>query len=202
MPQDVECHKSDISAPEKSIIGLVALGSNQPSRAGSPLKTVRDALVAISDSGLKIIKTSRFFSTPCFPAGAGPDYVNATVAVQGADSASALLGRLHDIEADYGRERNQRWGQRTLDLDLIGFGDEISPDFETYEAWRDLPSNAQRQLSPNQLILPHPRLQDRAFVLVPLAEIAPGWVHPVSQRTVQQMMDALPEAEKKGVTPL
>ena len=101
-----------------------------------------------------------------------------------------------------GRERVQRWGQRTLDLDLIASGDLVLPNGEIHQYWRDLPLEQQMSTAPDQLVLPHPRMQDRAFVLVPMAKIAPDWVHPVLKQSVLEMLDALPEQDKDAVKPL
>ncbi len=151
---------------------------------------------------IEICAVSRFFSTPCFPAGAGPDYVNAAARIRTSSTAPALLERLHDVEKRFGRERRERWGARTLDIDLLDYDGRICPDPETQARWRDLPPEAQRLQAPTELILPHPRMQERAFVLIPLLDVAPGWIHPVSGRTVRQMVDALPEADKNAVRPL
>lgn len=112
-----------------------------------------------------------------------------------------LLEHLHDIEAELGRERGQRWAARTMDLDLIACGGEILPDPTEWTKWRDLPADMQLRESPDQLILPHPRLADRAFVLVPMAEIDPDWVHPVSGKTVAAMLEAVPIADREAVRP-
>ncbi len=180
-------------------VALIALGGNLPSDAGPPEQTLRAALDLLAAKGAVPCRVSRFYATPCFPAGAGPDYVNAAASLRVECDARALLALLHDVEAAFGRERVQRWGRRTLDLDLIAMGDLVLPDTQTHAQWRDLAADAQMQTTPDQLILPHPRLQDRAFVLVPLADVAPDWRHPVSGRSVAQMLEALPQETKKDV---
>lgn len=182
---------------------LIALGSNLGSDHGDPAETVKAALAALADAGFRLRRVSRFFATPCFPAGAGPDYVNAcaAVALPGA-AAPEVLTRLHAIEADFGRARVQRWGSRTLDLDLIAAGNTVLPDADTHAAWRALPLEDQKSRAPDRLILPHPRLQERAFVLVPLRDVAAGWRHPVLGTTVAAMTEALPEELRQEVLPL
>ena len=91
---------------------------------------------------------------------------------------------------------------RTLDLDLIALGDLVLPDPATHAAWRALPPDLQKMRAPDALILPHPRVQDRAFVLVPLADVAPDWTHPVLGLTVTAMLAARPVAERTEVVPL
>ncbi len=181
---------------------LVALGANLTSSAGPPAETLRAAVAAMGDSGLEVAAVSPFYATPCFPPGAGPDYVNAAAVLRGAADPQTLLQTLHAVEAGFGRNRAQRWGRRVLDLDLIAFGAAVLPDAETQTLWRDLPLEDQITRTPDTLILPHPRLQDRAFVLIPLAQIAADWTHPILGRTVRGMADALPEAEKAQITPL
>ncbi len=149
-----------------------------------------------------VTRASRLFRTPCFPAGAGPDYVNAAVRIDTALPAHELLGALHAIESRHGRERKQRWGMRTLDLDLIALGDAVLPDRETQAEWRALSPELQRMRAPDDLVLPHPRVQDRAFVLVPLLDVAPDWRHPVLGVTVRQMCEALPASDKREVVAL
>jgi len=91
---------------------------------------------------------------------------------------------------------------RSLDLDLIGWADRILPDKATVVRWMDLPPAQQMQSAPDELILPHPRVQDRAFVLVPLMDIAPQWVHPVTGQSVAAMHGALPKADLDAINPL
>ena len=181
---------------------LIALGGNLPSKAGGPKDTLGAALDGLAETGVQIQAVSRFYQTPCFPAGAGPDYVNAAACVGFDGAAADLLRLLHQVEAEFGREREQRWGRRTLDLDLIAAGDTVLPDRQVHEDWRALPPESQARETPGRLIVPHPRVQDRAFVLVPLADIAPEWRHPVLDKTVLEMLKQLSDKDIAGVKPL
>lgn len=181
---------------------IVALGSNLASREGTPAEILRKALNYLSQKGATIRAISTFYHTPAFPAGSGPDYVNAVIFLLAPNTPAEILAILHQVEAALGRARKARWGERTLDLDLIASGDQVLPNLQTHQYWRDLPPEAQIRETPGQLVLPHPRMQDRAFVLVPMAEIAPDWVHPVLGQSVQQMLDALPQQDKDAVKPL
>jgi 2-amino-4-hydroxy-6-hydroxymethyldihydropteridine diphosphokinase len=182
---------------------LVALGANLHNGQDDPPSTLRRALAALPARGLRVESVSRLYATPCFPAGAGPDYVNAAAALA-ADPADppAILAALHAVERAFGRARAQRWGMRTLDLDLIAVGATVLPDAATQAAWAALPPAQQIARTPDRLILPHPRLAERAFVLVPLAEVAPDWTHPVTGRSVADMLAALPEGDRTAVVPL
>jgi 2-amino-4-hydroxy-6-hydroxymethyldihydropteridine diphosphokinase len=106
-----------------------------------------------------------------------PDYVNGVVAVETRLSPAALLARLHEIERAFGRERRIPNAARTLDLDLIAYHDRVTGPEE------------------GAPILPHPRLAERAFVLLPLQELAPGWRHPVSCVSIADLIRALPPGQ-------
>ena len=181
---------------------LIALGSNLGSQAGGPAETLSAAVVNLNAQGLSLRRLSRFYTTPCFPAEAGPDYVNAAAAIASDLPAPSVLDTLHRIEAEFGRKRQQRWGSRSLDLDLLAMGPAILPDADVHAAWRDLPAQDQQLRAPDQLILPHPRLHERAFVLVPLADIAPFWRHPVLGVTVAEMAGALTAQARQEVVAL
>lgn len=187
---------------QKYKFALVALGGNLPTEAGDPAELLRAALRDMAAAGCVLVAISRFFATPAYPPGSGPDFVNAAAVVSSDRAPGALLDLLHEIEARHGRERLQRWGARTLDLDLLAVGDTVLPDAQTQDHWRALAPEAQQALAPDRLILPHPRLQDRGFVLVPLMDVAPLWTHPRTGNTVAAMVQALPEEDKAAIRPL
>jgi 2-amino-4-hydroxy-6-hydroxymethyldihydropteridine diphosphokinase len=182
-------------------VALVAFGSNQTFDGIGPSGVLDAAVEALKAAGFVIRARSKYYNTPAFPAGSGPDFVNAVIKVETGGDAGAVLAQLHAVEAQMGRQRTQRWGARTLDLDLIAMGDAVLPDAQTHQYWRELPLDVQKTATPAQLILPHPRLAERAFVLVPLMDVAPDWVHPVTARSVRQMHDALPQAARAEVVP-
>jgi len=181
---------------------LVALGANLPSSVGEPEKTLCYAISNLRWRTNSLMYRSRFFSTPCFPVGYGPDYVNGAVEFKFQGKANELLNILHDIEKIFGRARDTRWCGRVLDLDLLTFGDIIAPSLNGYAQWRDMPLSQQIQQTPTEMILPHPRLQDRAFVLGPLMDIVPDWRHPVFGLTVQQMYGRLSVADRDALRPM
>ncbi|MFD1342766.1 2-amino-4-hydroxy-6-hydroxymethyldihydropteridine diphosphokinase [Litorisediminicola beolgyonensis] len=183
---------------------IIALGSNMALGDVSPIGILGAAIRELGHEGLRLRRLSRFYSTPCFPPGAGPDYVNAAALIapeRDGYTPEEILAALHRIEARFERRRERRWASRTLDLDLIAAGDAVRPDRATWEDWRDLTLGEQQRLAPGELILPHPRLADRAFVLVPLADIAPGWRHPVTDLSVTEMLAALGPGARAEITP-
>ncbi|MBB1491993.1 MULTISPECIES: 2-amino-4-hydroxy-6-hydroxymethyldihydropteridine diphosphokinase [unclassified Paracoccus (in: a-proteobacteria)] len=182
---------------------LVAIGANLFSSTGCPAETLRNALRAMPAEGLAVRRLSRFWRTPAHPPGSGPNYINGAATLASDHDAAGTLEALHRIEARFGRLRDGgRWQSRTIDLDLLAVGDTVLPDAATQDGWRNLAPEAQARLSPRTLILPHPRLQDRGFVLAPLAEIAPAWRHPRTGLTVARMLADLPSLALAGMAPM
>ncbi|PTE15401.1 2-amino-4-hydroxy-6-hydroxymethyldihydropteridine diphosphokinase [Fuscovulum blasticum DSM 2131] len=194
----------NLTRDSEAMHALIAFGANLPLGGQSPAATLLLAAERLRAPGMTLVAMSRLYRTPCFPAGAGPDYVNAAAVlrVAGDVTPEAVLAHLHSVEAEFGRQREVRWGMRTLDIDLLAMGGLVLPDAATADRWRSLPPEEQVGRAPDRLILPHPRLQDRAFVLVPLAEVAPDWVHPRSGQSVAAMLAALPQADRDAVVPL
>jgi 2-amino-4-hydroxy-6-hydroxymethyldihydropteridine diphosphokinase len=157
-------------------VALIALGANLPSRTGfEPLATCRAAAAALDGlAGLRLAGVSRWYATMPVPPMAGvPRFVNGVARLVGpACDPAMLLAALQGLEAAAGRERPYPNAPRTLDLDII--------DIDGLR--RDAPDP----------VLPHPRAHLRRFVLQPLADVAPGWVHPVLGLTVEALLAALP----------
>lgn len=181
---------------------LICLGSNVTSKVGGPADTLRAAFLAIDAKPLKILASSRFYLSPFVPKGSQPDVVNAVVRVETSLTPRQVLSCLHQIEDDFDRKREERWGGRTLDLDLLTMDQKILPDQSTLREWVELSAENQRKVAPSELILPHPRLQDRAFVLVPACEIAPEWMHPYFGQSLAELRDKLPKEDLAAIRPL
>lgn len=171
---------------------LIAFGGNLPLEGEEPREIMPRAIAALGEEGLPADTVSPFYQTPCFPAGAGPDYLNGALRIVSNMPAQEVLATLHRVEARFGRERKSRWAGRSLDLDLLAVGADLFPNVTIWRQWYGLPLETQKRIAPEELILPHPRLQDRGFVLVPLADVAPDWKHPVLGKTVREMVQELP----------
>ncbi|KKC23836.1 2-amino-4-hydroxy-6-hydroxymethyldihydropteridine diphosphokinase [Sphingomonas sp. SRS2] len=144
----------------------IAIGSNRRhGRHGAPAGVVRAAVAALGDAGVRVIATSPIIPTPALGP-AGRSFANAAVIAETDLDPPALLARLKTIEVAFGRRRGRRWGPRVLDLDIILWSGGL---------WTG-----------ERLVIPHRSLEQRDFVLRPLAAIAPGWRVGTGARTVRQ----------------
>ena len=148
---------------------LVAIGANLASAEGrTPLETCQWAVTQLGRlPGLELRRVSRWFATQPVPASDQPRFVNGAAWLSGTAEPCRILEMLHAIEAEAGRMRGVPNAARTLDLDLLAMDDRV--------------------VATPKLVLPHPRLQDRAFVLAPLEDVRPDWTHPVLHLSVATM---------------
>ena len=159
---------------------LVAIGANLPGPDGAtPLQTCAKAVHALAGlPGLQLHSASHWYETEPVPRSDQPNYVNGVARLQRmpgtAISPEALLASLQAIEVKFGRRRSEPNAARTLDLDLIDVDGLV----------REAPDP----------ILPHPRTHQRAFVLLPLLDVAPDWVHPAIGRTGRALLDAVDQS--------
>ncbi|RIK95659.1 MAG: 2-amino-4-hydroxy-6-hydroxymethyldihydropteridine diphosphokinase [Proteobacteria bacterium] len=170
-------------------LAFVALGANLPSpRFGPPQATLQAALAALADRIGPLAARSRWFESEPVPKSDQPWFINGVAALETSLKPLNILKILHDIEREFGRVRKTRWEARLLDLDLLAVDGQILPD---RDSWASAPANAFR--------LPHPRLHERRFVLLPLLDVAPDWRHPVTGEGVGEMLAKLlaklPESE-------
>ncbi len=137
------------------------------------MEAVASSRAAMEARGFRVMAWSRLYASPAWPDPSDPPFVNAVAIAEACFDPAEALRRLHAIEAEYGRVRSRPNAPRTLDLDLLAVG-ELSADGMD-----------------GGPVLPHPRMHERAFVLAPLAEIAPGWVHPVLGQDVEALLSAV-----------
>jgi 2-amino-4-hydroxy-6-hydroxymethyldihydropteridine diphosphokinase len=156
----------------RSETAFVGLGSNLGDRAGNLLLAVR----GIMDAGLHVIRLSSIYETEPVGAIAQPDFLNMVAEISGdtMPEPEQLMARLLRVEYALGRTRDVPKGPRTIDIDLLLFGNEL------------------RQTE--FLVLPHPGMRERRFVLDPLAEIAPNLVHPVLRKSISQLLSEVTDA--------
>jgi len=162
-------------SPDDGLV-LIGLGANLPSAFGEPPDTLGAALRRLDEEGVKTVRRSRFWHSRPVPVSDQPWFVNAVAAVATDLQAEALLVLLHRIEAEFGRVRSVVNAPRLIDLDLLAYGRRVEAG--------------------GPPILPHPRMAERAFVLRPLADIAPNWRHPATGRDLAALIAQLPRDQQ------
>lgn len=154
-------------------IAYVALGSN----LGDKEQNIRRALELMEHHGIQVIHVSPLITTEPYGVTDQPEFLNGAAEVEWPGDAESLLHTLLAIELEMGRQRKRHWGERNIDLDLLLFGDQ--------------------QLHTDDLVLPHPDMVNRSFVLEPLAAIAPQAVHPALHRTIGELWRELRQKSDK-----
>ena len=152
-------------------IAYIALGSN----LGDKEKNLRRALLLLTQQGVEVVRVSSFLSTEPYGVTDQPQFLNAVACVRTSLAPLALLNVLLATELAMGRVRLRHWGERNIDLDLLLYEDVV--------------------LDTKRLRLPHPDMQNRDFVLLPLAEIAPELKHPTLQKTIYELKENLMNRE-------
>lgn len=156
----------------------IALGANLPSTVGQPRTTLEHAVARMPDHGITVTARAPLYVSPAYPPSDQPDFLNTVIAVATDLPPDSLMAALLEIEHGFGRIRKQKWEARPLDLDLLDYNGEVRTG-QTGTA----------------LTLPHPRIAERAFVLKPLAAIAPDWVHPVTGAKIADLLAARPDLD-------
>lgn len=180
---------------------VIGLGANLSGPAGPPEASLEEALTQLEARGARVSRFSGWWRSRAYPPGSGPDFVNAAAMLETALEPEALRAALHAVEAALGRVRRERWAPRVVDLDLLCYGQKIAPDPATLRRWINLGANAQAAGAPDALILPHPRLQERAFALGPMVAVAAAWRHPLLESTAAALLAALPDAARAEAWP-
>lgn len=166
---------------------LIGLGGNLPTPGfGEPRATLRAALDRLAGQGVHTAERSRWYTSAPVPDNGQPWFTNAVARLETTLGPKALLALLLEVEAGFGRRRDARNAPRTIDLDLLAYGDRVT--------WHEPDPRPVPEL-------PHPRLHERAFVLLPLAEIAPNWRHPALGRSVHELIAALPPGQRIAPLP-
>jgi len=154
---------------------FIGLGSNK----GDRLKFLETAIQVLTKSGVEFRSVSEVYQTVPFGPIEQDSFLNAVAEIRFWGTVEELLNCILQVEQQLGRERVIRWGPRTIDIDILAFGELVLQD--------------------EKLTIPHPGITERAFVLVPWSEIAPNYIIPGIPKTVQELKDALPEGELANV---
>ena len=163
---------------------LLSLGSNLPSKFGDSKNTILKCYEFFNNNDIKIIKKSSFYETFAIPNKSDPKFVNSVISVETKFSAEELIKYILKVEEKFDRKREQINAPRTCDIDIVDFNSEIINIFN-------------KNIS---LEIPHPRLEQRSFVLYPIREIDKNWKSPLSGKKIDQLIENLDAETKKNIT--
>ena len=156
---------------------LIGIGANLvPDGYATPREGCEAAIAGLCELGIDVLAVSPWYETAPVPVSDQPWFNNAVIAATTAMTATDVLVALHSIEAGFGRVRTVRNAARALDLDLLDYGGQTYDD--------------------DNITIPHPRLHERAFVLLPMRDVAPGYTHPVSGRGIDGLIAALADDQQ------
>lgn len=162
---------------------IISLGSNVTSWWGTPPTTILHALHELDEIGIDVVRRSELYRTTPYGITDQPLFINAAAVIRTALAPATLLSVLKKIEAKAGRKTTQRWGPRALDIDIVDYNARVL----------NYPNNKRQlhKMAALPLILPHPGVQSRPFVLRPMFDIAPYWHHPVSGKGLGELLRRL-----------
>ena len=163
---------------------LLSLGSNLPSKFGDSKNTILKCYEFFNNNDIKILKKSSFYETFAIPNKSDPKFVNSVISVETKFSAEELIKYILKVEEKFDRKREQINAPRTCDIDIVDFNSEIINIFN-----KNIP-----------LEIPHPRLEQRSFVLYPIREIDKNWKSPLSGKKIDQLIENLDAETKKNIT--
>jgi 2-amino-4-hydroxy-6-hydroxymethyldihydropteridine diphosphokinase len=163
---------------------LLSLGSNLPSKFGDSKNTILKCYEFFNNNDIKILKKSSFYETFAIPNKSDPKFVNSVISVETKFSAEELIKYILKVEEKFDRKREQINAPRTCDIDILDFNGQIINIFN-------------KNIS---LEIPHPRLEQRSFVLYPIREIDKNWKSPLSGKKIDQLIENLDAETKKNIT--
>ena len=162
---------------------ILALGSNLSSKHGDRVKNIDTAIKFLETYGIKILKRSNYYETPSYPDKSKPKFINIIVSTETSLLATDLASILLFVEEKLGRVRKNKNEPRTCDIDIIDYNNQVM-DFKYLDY---------------TFTVPHAKLTHRNFVLIPLKEIIPNWIHPKTKQTINELIEKLSNEDKKSI---
>ena len=161
---------------------ILAIGSNLPSKFGNRFKNIELVIKNLEEKDIEVINKSSFYETPSYPDKNNPKFINVVIEVKTKLSPVKLASNLILIEKIYGRTRNKKNDPRTCDIDIIDYDKKI----------------VKSTINQN-LIIPHPKMHKRNFVLVPLFDVSKTWIHPVKKTSIKELVDLLTTKDLRAI---